>query len=246
MNCGYEQTGATVLVQDENKQKRRIENRANIESILLLENDRVRLDRKIDTLEEDNKVSGNAVKSYINHHHSFFSAIGGVVAAAVTGNVILPLFIPNFALDTSLFSLFGIASTIALFHTKGVGYHNWKNERDNTKTKVKLKYANLLKFAINRELKVERNAKLPADRIAEYKDIRKSGIVDFSILDHYEQNHDKLIKYFKENEEVPYYDDQLYGRLISDMVQKEIYDEKKQENSSVIELAKKKVKSYLK
>lgn len=246
MNCGYEQTGAVVLVQDENNMKRKIENRDNIESILLLENDRVRLDRKIDALEEENKNSGNTIKSYVKHHHSFFSAAGAVAIAAITGNVILPIFNPDFYLETGPLSLFGIVSTIALLHTKSVGYYNWKKEKENSNSKIKLKNANLLKFAINRELKIERNAKLPSNRIAEYKDIRKTGIVDFKILDDYEKNHDKLIQYYKDNEEVPYYDDQLYGRLISDMVQKELHDEKKKEDASIIELAKNKVKNILK
>ena len=44
---------------------------------------------------------------------------------------------------------------------------------------------------------------------------------------------------------MPYYEDQLYGRLISDMVQKELHDEKKAQDKSVVELARDKVKSYL-
>ena len=246
MNIGYEETGAIVLVQDENKNKRKLENKSNIESILLLENDRVRLDRTIDALEEENKVSGNPVKSYVKHHHSFFSAVGAVALAAITGKVILPIFNPEFYLETGPLSLFGIGSAIALLHTKSVGYYNWKKERENTNSKIKLKNANLLKFAINRELKVERNANLPSNKIAKYKDISRNGVVDFKILDYYEKNHDKLIKNYQENEELPYFEDKLYGRLVSDMVQKELYDEKKKDEASIIDLAKNKVKSILK
>ena len=245
MNYGFEETGSTVLVQDENKNKRKLDNRSNIEAILLLENDRARLENSIGKLEEENKVSGSVVKNYIKHHHSFFSAAGAVAIAAFTGKTILPLFNHDFYLETGPLSLFGIISTIALLHTKTVGYHNWKMEQEKPNTKIKLKNANLLKFAINRELKVERNAQLPANRIAKYKDISKKGLVNFKILDDYEKNHDQLIKYFKDNGEVPYYEDQLYGRLISDMVQKELHDEKKAQDKSVVELAKDKVKSYL-
>lgn len=245
MNYGFEETGSTVLVQDENKNKRKLENKSNIEAILLLENDRARLENSIGKLEEENKVSGSVVKNYIKHHHSFFSAAGAVALAAFTGKTILPLFNHDFYLETGPLSLFGIISTIALLHTKSVGYHNWKMEQEKPNTKIKLKNANLLKFAINRELKVERNAQLPANRIAKYKDISKKGLVNFNILYDYEKNHDQLIKYFKDNGEVPYYEDQLYGRLISDMVQKELHDEKKAQDKSVVELAKDKVKSYL-
>lgn len=245
MNYGFEETGSTVLVQDENKNKRKLDNRSNIEAILLLENDRARLENSIGKLEEENKVSGSVVKNYIKHHHSFFSAAGAVAIAAFTGKTILPLFNHDFYLETGPLSLFGIISTIALLHTKSVGYHNWKMEQEKPNTKIKLKNANLLKFAINRELKVERNAQLPANRIAKYKDISRKGLVNFNILDDYEKNHDQLIKYFKDNGEVPYYEDQLYGRLISDMVQKELHDEKKAQDKSVVELAKDKVKSYL-
>ena len=245
MNYGFEETGSTVLVQDENKNKRKLENKSNIEAILLLENDRARLENSIGKLEEENKVSGSVVKNYIKHHHSFFSAAGAVAIAAFTGKTILPLFNHDFYLETGPLSLFGIISTIALLHTKSVGYHNWKMEQEKPNTKIKLKNANLLKFAINRELKVERNAQLPANRIAKYKDISRKGLVNFNILDDYEKNHDQLIKYFKDNGEVPYYEDQLYGRLISDMVQKELHDEKKAQDKSVVELAKEKGKSYL-
>lgn len=250
MNYGFEETGSTVLVQDENKNKRKLDNRSNIEAILLLENDRARLENSIGKLEEENKVSGSVVKNYIKHHHSFFSAAGAVALAAFTGKTILPLFNHDFYLETGPLSLFGIISTIALLHTKSVGYYNWKKEHDkieqeNNKTNIKLKNVNLLKFAINRELKVERNAQLPANREANYKDISRKGLVNFNILDDYEKNHDQLIKYFKDNGEVPYYEDQLYGRLISDMVQKELHDEKKAQDKSVVELAKDKVKSYL-
>ena len=245
MNYGFEETGSTVLVQDENKNKRKLDNRSNIEAILLLENDRARLENSIGKLEEENKVSGSVVKNYIKHHHSFFSAAGAVAIASFTGKTILPLFNHDFYLETGPLSLFGIISTIALLHTKSVGYYNWKMEQEKPNTKIKLKNANLLKFAINRELKVERNAQLPANRIAKYKDISRKGLVNFNILDDYEKNHDQLIKYFKDNGEVPYYEDQLYGRLISDMVQKELHDEKKAQDKSVVELAKDKVKSYL-
>lgn len=254
MNYGFEETGSAVLVQCENKIQRKLENKSNIEAILILENDKARLENSITKLEKENGnekvVSGNVVKNYIKHHHSFFSAAGAVAIAAFTGKTILPLFNHDFYLETGPLSLFGIVSTIALLHTKSVGYYNWKKEHDktkqeNNKTKIKLKNANLLKFAINRELKVERNAHLPADRIAKYKDIRRKGLVNFKILEDYEANHDQLIKYFKDNGEVPYYEDQLYGRLISDMVQKELHDDKKAQDKSVVELAKDKVKSYL-
>lgn len=254
MNYGFEETGSTVVVFDENKNERYVDNRANIEAILILENDRAKLENSISKLEKENeneKVgSGNVVKNYIKHHHSFFSAAGAVAIAAFTGKTILPLFNHDFYLETGPLSLFGIVSTIALLHTKSVGYYNWKKEHDkieqeNNKTNIKLKNVNLLKFAINRELKVERNAQLPANRKAEYKDISRKKLVDFNILYDYEKNHDQLIKYFKDNGEVPYYEDQLYGRLISDMVQKELHDEKKAQDKSVVELAKDKVKRYL-
>lgn len=247
MNCYYKETGATVLVQDENKNVRQIENKENIDGILVLENDKVRLDKLITAFEEKDKENGGIIKSYIKHHHSFFSAVGAVAIASVTGSVILPIFNPNFYLETGPFSLFGIVSTIALLHTKSVGYYNWKNDREKGDFKVKLKNANLLKFAINRELKIERNTKLPTNRISNnFIDIRKAGNVNFKILDYYEENHDKLIQDYKEREEVPFFEDQLYGRLISDMIQKELHDEKKKEDSSIVELAKDKVKSLLK
>lgn len=252
MNIGYEETGATVLVQDENKNKRELVNKANIEGILLLENERARVEKLVNAFEEVDKSSDNKVKSYVKHHHSFFSAVGAVAIAAFTGKVILPIFNPDFYLETGPLSLFGIGSAIALLHTKSVGYYNWKKEREDANTKnnkinLKLKNTKLLKFAINRELKVERNADLPADRIAGYKDITNSKLIKIdAILNDYEQNHDQFIKNYKENEELPYYKDKLYGRLISDMIQKEVYDEKKKDESSIIDLAKNKVKSILK
>ena len=251
MNNYYKQTGATVLVHDDNNRVRAQHNKQNIESILLLENDRERIDNKIEELESDVASYKKATKSaYFRNHKSFASAVVGVAIASILGKVFLNFSTPllNFLLSTNIpNSPFGVLASIFMFQAKENSYHKFRldkeiidKEKDSAMTKIK--NLNILKFSVNHELKVERNANLPSNEIAEFKPLYNKGIVDFDILNYYENNHDQLIDNFKKTNTIPTYKDHFHTRLLSDMVQKEIHDEVNYEDLSLKDKLKVKVK----
>lgn len=239
MNTFFKETGSTILVQDDNNNVRTEINKDNIEGILLLENDKERINNKIEELEKDNISYKKAIKkAYLRNHCSFtYTVIGGAVASIV-GKSLINAF--SSGIDT--------LALILMLYAKENSYHKFRLDKDIIEKKkqscaIKIKNLNILKFSVNHELKIEKNANLPADRISEYKPLYNKGLVNFDILDYYEKNHDELLNYYKMYKKLPFYKDELHNRLLSDMVQKEIHDENKAyENMNLKDKVKVKVK----